>query len=125
MDNSKKKKKTTNKVNNNDRTKKYEIKEEKNKKGKSSKKKHPKLKKVILALVMLIIIFCLICAGIVAGIFFSDKFKLTEEDFTFNHWRVYFIIASDLVKNKKSLTQLYQTCFSKMAEKMRFELTLG
>ena len=80
MDNSKKKKKTTNKVNNNDRTKKYEIKEEKNKKGKSSKKKHPKLKKVILALVMLIIIFCLICAGIVAGIFFSDKFKLTEED---------------------------------------------
>ena len=31
--------------------------------------------------------------------------KLTPEDFTFNHWRVYFIIASDLFKENKSLTE--------------------
>ena len=38
----------------------------------------------------------------------SDLFienKLTQDDFTFNHWRVYFIIAYDLVREKKSLTE--------------------
>lgn len=31
--------------------------------------------------------------------------KLTQEDFTFNHWRVYFIIAYDLFKDKKLPTE--------------------
>lgn len=82
MDKSKDRKRATNKSNNNetDKTKKYKIKTEKSKKTKSNKKKHPKLKKAILIIFILGIILCLIGAGIVAGIFFSDKFKLTEED---------------------------------------------
>lgn len=48
-------------------------------------------------------------ANVVGSLYLNSELfidnKLTEEDFTFNHWRVYFIIASDLVKNKKSLTE--------------------
>lgn len=63
-----------------DKTKQYKVNNKKTKKGKSSKKKHPKLRKAILILFLLGILLCLIGAGIIAGIFFSDKFKLTEED---------------------------------------------
>ena len=75
------KKKTTKKVNDQEleKTKKYKIKGSKDKKTKT-KKKHPKLKKAILIILALMVLLCLIGAGIVAGIFFSDKFKLTEED---------------------------------------------
>lgn len=48
-------------------------------------------------------------ANIVGSLYLnSDLFlecKLTQDDFTFNHWRVYFIIANDLFKEKKSLTE--------------------
>ena len=47
-----------------------------------TKKKHPILKKVILTIFILMILAVLILAGIVAGIFFSDKFILTEDDLT-------------------------------------------
>ena len=46
------------------------------------KKKHSKLKKAILIIFVLIVLAVLVLAGIIAGIFFSDKFKLTEEDLT-------------------------------------------
>lgn len=58
-----------------EKTKQYKV----NKKGKT-KKKHPKLKKAILIIFILGILLCLVGVGIVAGIFFSDKFKLSEED---------------------------------------------
>ena len=88
MNNKKSKKKTTknNDLKENDKTKKYKIKgktkkennkEEKTKKG---KKKHQKLKKAVLIIFCICLLLVLIGAGIVAGIFFSDKFKLTEED---------------------------------------------
>lgn len=60
-----------------EKTKQYKVKT--SKKGKT-KKKHPKLKKAILIIFVLGILLCLIGVGIVAGIFFSDKFKLSEED---------------------------------------------
>ncbi len=60
-----------------EKTKQYKVKT--SKKGKT-KKKHPKLKKAILIIFMLGILLCLVGVGIVAGIFFSDKFKLSEED---------------------------------------------
>ena len=48
-------------------------------------------------------------ANVVGSLYLnSDLFlecKLTQDDFTFNHWRVYFIIANDLFKEKKSLTE--------------------
>jgi len=71
------------------KTKKYEVVESKAKKGKKNKKeksdekgkkKFKIFKKIILGLFLLGIIACLVVAGIVAGIFFSDEFKLTEED---------------------------------------------
>ena len=77
MKNSKAKKKTNSEELN--KTKKYKIKT--NKKDKN-KKKHPKLKKAILIIFGLLVLLVLIGVGIIAGIFFSDKFKLTEEDLT-------------------------------------------
>lgn len=86
------KKKTTNK--DMEKTKQYKVEENKkvnktNKtkqiKNKKVKKKHPKLKKFILTIFGLGILLCLILVGIVAGIFFSDKFKLTEEDLTISN----------------------------------------
>jgi len=81
MDKSNGKKKNTKKVNDQEleKTKKYKIKGSKKKKDKT-KKKHTKLKKAILIIFALMVLLCLIGAGIIAGIFFSDKFKLTEED---------------------------------------------
>ncbi len=65
--------------NNNDETKKIKNKKIKtNKKGKV--KKHKVLKRVILAIFLLGIIAVMVVAGIVAGIFFSDKYKVTRED---------------------------------------------
>ena len=49
---------------------------------KKNKKKHQVLKRIILTIFVLGVLACLILAGIVAGIFFSDKFKLSEEDLT-------------------------------------------
>lgn len=63
-----------------EKTKKYKV-----GKNKKTKGKHPKLKKVILAIFGLGILLFLIGVGIIAGIFFSDKFKLTEEDLTINN----------------------------------------
>ena len=75
-----KKSKTNTNSKENNKEKKYEVKATKNKKSKGNKKKHPILKKVILTIFILGILLCLIGAGVIAGIFFSDKFKLTEED---------------------------------------------
>jgi penicillin-binding protein, 1A family len=77
MKNSKAKKKTNSEELN--KTKKYKIKTNKKEKD---KKKHPKLKKAILIIFVLLVLLVLIGVGIIAGIFFSDKFKLTEEDLT-------------------------------------------
>lgn len=77
MKNSKAKKKTNSEELN--KTKKYKIKTNKKEK---TKKKHPKLKKAILIIFVLLVLLVLIGVGIIAGIFFSDKFKLTEEDLT-------------------------------------------
>lgn len=78
-----------NKENNNEMEKTKLYKTEPNKKTKTkkvkTKKKHTKLKKFILTVFGLGILLCLILVGIVAGIFFSDKFKLTEEDLTINN----------------------------------------
>ncbi len=72
-----------------ERMKKYEMKpnqkEKKPKKEKRTKKKHKILKRVILTIFILGILLCLVAAGIIAGIFFSDKFKLTEEELTINN----------------------------------------
>ena len=64
------------------KTKKYNVKSNKanSNNTKKTKKKHPKLKKAILIILSLFILLILIGAGIIAGIFFSDKFKLTEEE---------------------------------------------
>ena len=48
-------------------------------------------------------------ANVVGSLYLNSELfiesKLTKDDFTFNHWRVYFIIASDLIKDNKSLTE--------------------
>ena len=67
--------KKTNKVN---KTEEGEIKPKKVK----TKKKHKILKRIILFIILLIIIACLVLGGIVAGIFFSDKYKVSKEDLT-------------------------------------------
>ena len=68
------------------KTKKYKIKASKKNKNdkdyKKTKKKHKILKRVILTIFALVLLLILIGAGIIAGIFFSDKFKLTEDDLT-------------------------------------------
>lgn len=84
MGKSKAKKKTNQEEIN--KTKKYKIKVSKKNKNdnnnKKTKKKHRILKRVILTIFALILLLILIGAGIIAGIFFSDKFKLTEDDLT-------------------------------------------
>ena len=86
MSNSNGKKKNTNKINSEakERMKKYEIKPNQKgktpKKEKKTKKKHPILKKVIIAIFVLILLLGLIGVGIVAGIFFSDKYKVSREE---------------------------------------------
>ena len=48
-------------------------------------------------------------ANVVGSLYLNSELfienKLTKDDFTFNHWRVYFIIAADLVKENKTLTE--------------------
>ena len=81
MNKDKKRKNKT--INNNEeaKTKKYKIKTSKDKKDKKEKKKkHSKLKKAILIFIGLVVLAILIGIAIIAGIFFSDKFKLTQED---------------------------------------------
>lgn len=68
------------------KTKQHKIKtSKKNKNDNKPKKKHRILKRMILTIFILILLLILIGAGIIAGIFFSDKFKLTEEDLTINN----------------------------------------
>lgn len=59
--------------------KKVKNKEIKNKEG-NKKKKHPKLKKFIIICLVLFILLTLIGIGVFAGIFFSDKWKISKED---------------------------------------------
>lgn len=83
MNKSNGKKKTTKKVKDQEleKTKKYKVKENKKEgKEKKTKKKHPKLKKAILIIFIVMILLFLIGAGIVAGIFFSDKYKVKREE---------------------------------------------
>lgn len=58
-----------------------------NKKDKKRKKKgkHPKLKKALIIIFIIFILLCLIGVGIFAGIFFSDKLKLTKDDLIIGH----------------------------------------
>lgn len=81
-----KKKKNNEELN---KTKKYKIKASKknrnNNTNKKKEKRHHILKRIILTILALIILLILIGAGIIAGIFFSDKFKLTEEDLTISN----------------------------------------
>ena len=56
----------------------------KNKKGKK-KGKHPKLKKALIIIFIIFILLCLIGVGIFAGVFFSDKLKLTKAELTIRH----------------------------------------
>lgn len=72
---------------NSDKTKKYKMKTAKvskkrndNRKNKGEKKKHPKLKKFIMIFLIICFLLCLIGIGVFAGIFFSDKWKITKED---------------------------------------------
>lgn len=76
----------------NDKTKKYNIKTAKvskknnskeiegKRKDKKTKKKHPKLKKFIIACFVIFVLLFLIGIGVFAGIFFSDKWKISKED---------------------------------------------
>ena len=88
-----------------EKTKKYKVVKEEPKKGKKAKtrneeikesldstgkkgkkkKKHSKLKRFLLIVFIIFLLACLIGAGIVAGIFFSDKLKLTKEDLIIGH----------------------------------------
>ena len=74
------KKKTTKRTNNEEteKTKKYKVKSEK--KNKKEKKKHTILKRIILTIFVLGILLCLIGLAIVAGIFTSDKYKVSREE---------------------------------------------
>lgn len=81
-ENPKKKKKTKPKTKD-DYVKDSEI-NKKDKKGKK-KSKHPKLKKALIIIFIIFILLCLIGVGIFAGVFFSDKLKLTKEDLVIGH----------------------------------------
>ena len=74
---------------NNKKTNEYEIKGKK--RNKKDKKKHSKLKKVILIIFITLVIIGLTGIGIFAGIFFSDKWKITKEDVVigYNNTTVY------------------------------------
>lgn len=75
----KEKKKTSKKT---EKAKQYKVEKVKNKKEKNNgkKKKHKILKRIILTFFILVILLVLIGTGIVAGIFFSDKYKVTKEE---------------------------------------------
>ena len=66
----------------NQKTQQYQIKKSKKSenKQKKGKKKHPKLKKVILIIFAILILLVLTAIGAVAGIFFSDKWKIEKGD---------------------------------------------
>ena len=63
-------------------TKQYKIKRSKkaNKADTIKVRKHPRLKKVILILFIIAFLLVLIGGGILAGIFFSDKWSITKEE---------------------------------------------
>lgn len=63
-------------------TKQYKIKRSKkeNKADKIKVRKHPILRRVILIFVILIFLLVLVGGGILAGIFFSDKWSITKEE---------------------------------------------
>ncbi len=77
-----------------DKTKQYKIQKSKKTKNnkeegsketkKGKKKKHKVLKRVILTLFLLVMLTGLTSAGIVAGIFFSDKWSITKEELIAN-----------------------------------------
>ena len=73
------KEKTKNKTK---KTTQYQIKASKNsgEKRKKGKKKHSKLKKAILIFIIIIMLIILAAAGMIAGIFFSDKWKIEKDD---------------------------------------------
>lgn len=60
------------------------VKEENKQQKLKPKKKHKVLKRIILFIIIMIILACLVGAGIVAGIFFSDKYKVTADKFDIN-----------------------------------------
>lgn len=77
----------------NDRTKQYKVKASKKTKKaengndkikKGKKKKHTKLKKVILIFFLLILFAGLAGVGVIAGIFFSDKWAITKDELIAN-----------------------------------------
>ncbi len=70
----------SNKKNKNSNEKEETKKYKKNKKVKTEKKKHTKLKKVIKVIAILFVLMCIIGAGIVAGIIFSDEFAISESE---------------------------------------------
>ena len=78
------KKKNSKKINDelNDGTKIDKIKKSKNKKEKvkKPKKKHKIFKRIVLTIFLLGLIAVLVGVGMVAGIFFSDKYKVTREE---------------------------------------------
>ena len=63
-------------------TKQYKIKRSKkaNKADKIKVRKHPVLKRVILIFIILVFLLMLVGGGILAGIFFSDKWDITREE---------------------------------------------
>ena len=79
-------KKNNNKTNNSqdEKTKVYKVKGSKKEKNKKGKKKHSKLIKIILRLILIMFILFILAGiaggGVLAGIFFSDKYKVTREE---------------------------------------------
>ena len=72
----------------------------KNKKGKK-KGKHPKLKKALIIIFIIFILLCLIGVGVFAGVFFSDKLKLTKEELTIGHKKKnYYIFRNGTIFTK-------------------------
>lgn len=65
-----------------DNTKQYQIKQ--SKKSKKGKKKHKVLKRVILIFFILMVLVVLAAVGMVAGVFFSDKWAITKEELISN-----------------------------------------
>lgn len=75
------KKKLNKKTNKKEETKLKQNKKDKQKGNKKNgKKKHKILKRIILTIFILGILMCLIGAGIIVGIFSSDKYKVTKEE---------------------------------------------
>ncbi len=65
-----------------DHAKQYQIKQ--SKKTKKGKKKHKVLKRVILIFFILMVLVVLAAVGMVAGVFFSDKWAITKEELISN-----------------------------------------